>query len=821
MKKFLTTVLLAITGLCGFAQTGGKISGNIKDGDDQKVIDAATISLLKASDSSLVRTSLADKEGNFSFENVKAGHYIVLASSIGHSKVYSQPLSIDSINTTATTQTLQLIPVNKNLAEVVVNSKKQFIERRIDRTIINPDALITNTGSSAMEVLEKAPGVSVDKDGNISLKGKQGVIIMLDGKPSYLSGDNLANFLRSLPASNLELIEVMTNPPAKYDASGNSGVINIKTKKNKQKGFNGSASLAYGQGVYSKTNNSINLNYKTGKINFFSTFGVNYRKNFQQLDINRRYTNEDKTLKAIFSQNTFKTKEVYNLNSKVGLDFYATKKTTFGIVLSGYYIPNNEIGHSYSYPKSNTGVLDSIVTALRSEDGVWKNGAVNLNFQHNFDSTGRQITADIDFLQYRSGLDQVFDNSIFNPDGTERYSDRLIGDLPSDIKVYSAKTDYTQNLKKGIKMDAGLKFSYVTTDNTAGYFNVINGEKYVDVKRTNRFQYKENINAAYINFSKTIKKWGLQAGLRVENTSYDGHQFGNEFRTDMDSTFSNSYTKAFPTVYVSYNASTKHQFGFSYGRRIERPDYEDLNPFLSFLDKYTYEEGNPFLRPMYSDVFELSHTYNQFLTTTFNYNRTTDLFNETFRQNNEPDDSISTIVSRGNYGLSNNLSLSMNAQFKIVKWWNVMLYAEGNYQDFKGTFNGENLFIKGTRFSANINNQFAFKKGWSAEVSGFFRSKGRDAQMVIRSMSQVDLGIKKDILKNKGSLKLSVRDIYGPRQARGNINFQNTEADFRQYGDNRVATISFNYRFGKPIKGLQKRKTGGAGDVQNRIKSGN
>ncbi|MEO6668039.1 MAG: outer membrane beta-barrel protein [Ferruginibacter sp.] len=820
MKKILSILALSSISLYGFTQNTGKIYGAIKDGGNQKVIDAATISLLRSTDSSLVKTSITDEQGNFSFENVKTGGYIVSASSIGHSKAYSQPLVIDSVTNVAQTGTLQLLPNSKNLGEVVLNSKKQFIERKLDKMIINPDALISAAGSTVMEVLEKAPGVTIDKDDNISLKGKQAVIIMIDGKPAYLSGADLANFLRSLPASNLDQIEVMTNPSSKYDASGKAGVINIKTKKNKQKGFNGSANLAYGQGVYSKTNNSINTNYRQGKINFFSTVSSNYRKGFQQLDISRTYTNDDKSIKAIFSQNTSKIKENYNHNAKIGLDFYATKKTTFGIVLTGYTTPASEGGNSFSYPRNSVGILDSIVTATRTEDSKWRNAAVNLNFQHNFDSTGRQLTADVDFLQYKSDKDQQFDNIIYNSNWTERYSDRLLGELPSDIKIYSAKTDYRQTIIKGIKLDAGLKFSYVTTDNTAGYFNVVNGIKTVDIKKTNRFEYKENVNAAYVNLSKTVKKWGFQLGLRVENTNYTGHQFGNEFRRDMDSTFERSYTNAFPTAYVSYDATDKNQFGFSFGRRIERPDYEDLNPFLFFLDKYTYGEGNPFLKPMYSNVFEFTHTYRQFLTTTLNYSRTKDLFTETFRQNTQPDDSISTVVTKGNYGLANNISLSENAQIKITKWYTSMLYVEGNYQQFKGNVNGSNLDIHQSTFTVNLNNQFSFKKGWSAEVSGFFRSKSLEGQIMLHSMSQLDLGVKKELFKKKGSLKLSLRDVYGPRIVTGNINFQNTRASFSQYNDNRVVTISFNYRFGKPIKGNQKRKTGGAGEEQNRVKSG-
>lgn len=798
MKKIFSLLTVMSITISSFAQTSGKISGSIKDGGNQQIIDASSISLLLSKDSSLVKTSVTDKEGIFSFENVKDGS------------------AISQENQNGTTGVLQLIPVSKNMKEVVVSSKKPFIERKLDKTILNVEASITNTGSTAMEVLEKAPGVSVDKDGNISLKGKQGVIIMMDGKPTYMSGADLANFLRNLPSSNLDQIEIMTNPSAKYDAAGNSGIINIKTKKNKQVGFNGSLSTAFGQGVYAKTNNSLNLNYRVGKVNVFSTLSGNYRGNYQQLNIHRRYKNEDKSTKAIFDQESFAKKNRYNYNAKLGMDYYASKKTTVGFVLTGYTTPGDETGTNTSFLKSNTGFIDSIVTADRVEKYTWKNGAVNLNMRHTFDSTGRELTADVDYLQYKANKDQRFINNRYNPDWSKKSGTELKGELPSDIKIYSAKIDYSHPFKKEFKMDAGVKYSYVSTDNDAGYYNIVNGVKEVDYEKTNKFQYKENVNAAYLNFSKTIKKWGFQAGLRLENTNYEGRQFGNAQHPEQDSSFKNHYTNLFPTTYISYNANDKNQFGFSYGRRINRPDYEDLNPFLFFLDEYTSGAGNPFLRPMYSNVLELSHTYKQFLTTTLNYSRTTDLFSETFEESG-----YKTIVRQGNYGLNNNASLSVSAQVTVTKWWNTNIYSEGRYQQFKGELYGEYLDISGTYFLVNVNNQITFKKGWSAEVSGWYRTKGIEGQIVIKPLGQLNAGVQKQVLKKKGTVKLSVRDILLTSGGKGNINFQNTEASFTHQNDSRVATISFNYRFGKPIKGLQKRKTGGAGDEQNRIKTAN
>ena len=802
--------------MCSQAQTtsAGKVSGSIKDGGNQKIIDAASVSLLKAKDSSLVKIAITDKEGNFIIENVKDGAYLVLATSTGHSKTYSNVFTISTDQVTANVGILQLIPAEKNLKEVTVVSKKPFIERKADRTVLNVEASISNTGSTALEVLEKAPGVTVDKDGNISLKGKQGVMIMVDGKPTYLSGPELTNMLRNMSSNQLDQIEIMTNPSAKYDASGRSGIINIKTKKNKQKGFNGSASTAYSQGIYSRTSNSLNLNYKNGKVNLFSTLSANYRNNYQELDIYRRYTNTDKTTKAIFEQNSFETRHNGNYNAKLGADFYLSKKTTIGIVLSGITNPRAQNGENTSFLKSNTGTVDSIVQAINSEHSKWRNGSINFNLRHVFDSTGRELTVDADYLRYDATKDQRFNNTSYTPQWALKTSDILLGELPSAIKIYSAKMDYTHPLKKGAKIEAGLKSSFVETDNTAGYYNLIGNVKSPDYDKTNRFDYKENINAAYINFNKEMKKWSIQTGLRLENTNYEGNQFGNP--TKADSAFKNSYTSLFPTLFVGYNPTEKNQFSFSYGRRINRPDYEDLNPFLFFLDKYTYGAGNPFLKPMYSHVLEASHTYKQFLTTTLNYSYTKDMFSEIFRQKD-----FATIVSQGNYGLMNDASVSVNAQIPVEKVWDVNIYTEAKYNRFKGILYGDDVDVHATTFLVNVNNQFKFKKGWSAEVSGWYRTKGIEGQILIKSLGQLTTGVQKQVLKNKGTLKLNINDVLNSRNPRGEINFQNTEASFRQHQDNRTANLSFSYRFGKPIKGIQKRKTGGAGTEQNRVKGGN
>lgn len=802
--------------MCSQAQTTptGKVTGTIKDGGNQIIIDAASVSLLKLKDSSLVKVAITDKDGNFIIENVKIGDYLVLATSIGHSKTYSAAFSISSTQLTYHVGMLQLVPQDKNLTEVTVVSKKPLIERKIDRTIVNVDAAISNAGTTALEVLEKSPGVTIDKDGNISLKGKQGVTIMIDGKPAYLNGQELTNLLKTMPSGNLDQIEIMTNPSAKYDASGTAGIINIKTKKNKQKGFNGSVNTSYGQGVYARNNNSINLNYRNGKINVFSNASVSSDNNYQDLYILRKFKNSSGNFDRIFEQNALLRRKNRNYNSKIGLDFYANKKTTIGFVATGFSALHKQDGLNTTYFYDGSKFLDSIAVAKNEERSPWKNGSINFNYRHTFDSTGKELTMDADYVNYQSDKTMSLLNKYYTESWQQTGGDNLVGDLPTGVNIYTFKMDYTQTLKKGIKLESGIKTGYVNTDNTAGYFNVVSGNKLVDYTKTNRFKYKENINAAYLNLSKEIKKWGLQTGLRVENTNNSGHQFGNPLRGD--SSFKNSYTGLFPNVFLSYKVNTKNQLSFSYGRRIRRPDYEDLNPFLFFIDNYTYEQGNPFLTPSIANTLEASHTYRDFLTTSINYTHTKGLFAAVFEPNGN-----AIVVTQRNFGSTSNASFTVNAQLKVTKWWMAIPYTELNYSSYKGAFTSGNININATYFLANVTNQFTFKNGWSAELSGFYRTKGIEGQILIFPLGQLNAGVQKQVLKKKGTVKLNIRDAFRTMQPKGEVNIQSTDAGFTQQRDSRVVTLSLNYRFGKPIKGTKTRKSGGSGDEQGRIKGSN
>ncbi|GAC1395767.1 MAG: outer membrane beta-barrel family protein [Sediminibacterium sp.] len=789
----------------------GKVAGNVLFG--QKNIESASVGLLKEKDSSLVKLAVTDQAGTFRLDKIMAGKYLVVVQAMGYAKYYSETFQLAAGHADHTIHPASLQRVTKDLQGVTVIAKKAFIEQKIDRTIINVDASPSNTGATVLEVLEKSPGISVDKDGNISLKGKQGVMIMMDGKPTYLSSQDLASLLKSMPGSHLDQIEIMTNPPAKFDASGNSGVINIKTKKNKTMGYNGSVSLGYGQGIYPKTDVSTNLNYRNGKFNFFGNASHNYSENFGLLSIMRNFRDINSgSFLTKFDQLADMSRKYNSYGYKTGFDYFMNKKTTLGIVVNGFINGGYEFTDNTTLIKDKDGNLTTRTHTTNDVKADFKNTGLNLNLRHVFDSTGRELTSDVDYINYTSGNNQYLTSHFYDNVGNKKGADELMrGVLPSGIDIFSAKVDYTQPMKSKAKLETGVKSSYVTTDNDAQYANSDGSQYVTNTGRSNHFLYKENINAAYVSISKEFsKKWSGLLGLRAENTNMKGSQLTT------GQVFTRNYTQLFPTIYISYAMNDKNQFSLNYGRRIDRPNYQDLNPFYYFLDKYTYQVGNPYLNPQFSHNIELNHTYNGFLTTSLNYSTTNDLIQEVLEQ---IDSTNTTFVKKSNIARRQNLGASISLGASVTKWWRANIYLNAYHNVFTGVVNGGPIEVAGTTFMTNISNQFTFNKGWGAELSGFYRSTGVEGVLVARPMGTLNIAFTKQVLKNKGSLKLVVRDFLYIQQFSGYSKYQNVDVTIHQSRDSRVVNLSFNYRFGKGKTAAQ-RKRGGAGEEQNRVNTG-
>ncbi len=816
MKKRILTAALSLLGFLSVsnAQEGTHVSGFVS-GSDKKPVESATISLLKASDSSVIKSTVADSKGAYHFEKINEGMYMVSASAAGHKSTYTQPFMVIN-GGPVIRQQLELPVLAKDLAAVKVTTKKPLIEQKADRVVVNVDAAITNTGLTALEVLQKSPGVLVDKDGNISLKGKAGVQIYLDGKPSYLSGADLANLLRNMNASQLEQIEIMTNPPAKYDAAGNSGIINIKTKKNKAFGYNGSLTAGVRERYYPGGNGSFNFNYRNQKINFFSQLNGGHYHSKERLFVDRNFRDSvTKNILSSLSQNSSMNNTGDEYGAKVGLDYFATKKTTLGIVLNGSQNPEiwKSFTHANSYTVNNT--PSGVINTYSQNKATWNNFSGNFNLDTKFDTTGKELSANLDYIYYDRSSNQPLYSSYYDNNYTLLGKpDTLLGNLPQVISIYSAKADYTWPLKKGAKLEMGLKSSYVKTDNNARYDSLINNNYVHDFGRSNHFLYKENINAGYVNYSRPLgKKFNVQFGLRLENTGSKGSQL----TTGID--FKRNYTQLFPTAYFQYSANEKNQFVLNYGRRIDRPNYRDLNPFVQFLDRYTFEQGNPNLKPQISNNIEFSHTYKGFLTTTLNFSRTNNIIEQVIEQNNATQE---TFLKRENIASQQQLGIAVSAYKDINKWWSGSVYANLSNNQFTGVVNNENVHVNVNTLLVQVQQQFKWGKGWSAELSGFYSSKFLFGIQFLKPFEQVDLGIAKQILKGKGTLKLNFGDVFAGSIYKGYSRYDDVDVQFKDINYQRSVGLSFTWRFNKgTLKANGGNKKGGATDEQKRVKSGN
>lgn len=821
MKKIISITIAICLGMMLLkAQTPGNsfVKGTIKDGD--KFIESATVSLLNAKDSSIVKVELTDKAGNFQIISTKEGSFLLLVSSVGYEKKYTEQFQLRH-STTKEIGTISIDHSTKEMKAVVITAKKPLIEQKADKLIVNVDASPTNTGATAMEVLEKSPGISVDNDGNISLKGKAGVIVMMDGKPTYLSAADLANLLKNTPASAIDQIEIMTNPSSKYDAAGNAGIINLKTKKSLKTGLNGSVTIGGSAGffrkegisyVQPKSQNSINFNYRKNKINIFGNYNPNYDERRNDLNISRNFYNEDGSLNSCADLHTVFQGNSRNHNAKLGIDYYINKKNVIGVVFSGFGFFGNPAPVTISDIYNPNGSLQSGLHTIGENSLIFRNYAGNINYKHSFDSTGRELTIDLDYVKYNNVVDMLLTteakDNYGNKTGNPVY---LSGHLPSLIDIYSFKSDYVHPLKHDMKIEVGIKTNFVKNNNLVEYAHK-DDEGWIPDSRSNHFVYEENINAAYLNISKKFSdKWSAQAGLRVENTNTRGHQITN------DSSFIRHYANLFPTAYITYTLNKNNQLMLSYSRRVNRPDYEDLNPFIYFLDSLTYRQGNPYLLPQFTHNLELSHTFMGKYITTINYSRTSDVISQILRQNTEEK---TTYLTTENFNTFRNMGVSVNAPFKWAPWFSTNLFLNVYNNHYKGRYNAEDLDISYTAFMANITNSLTIFKGFSAEISGFYRSKTVDQLIEMNEMYQMTIGLQKTVLKDKGTVRINFRDPFGWQKFGGSTKYGNVDVTIANRWDTRQVGVSFTYRFGKNTIAPSRRRDTGVSDEINRVGQG-
>jgi hypothetical protein len=810
MKHLFTAMSMFFIFLTCVAQD--PTTGNIKVSvltDQHLPAENITVQLLKIQDSSLVKVAITDKEGLALFENIKPGNYHLKMSAINFASQFSDAFQLSTDKPEIILPPIQISKKTEQLKEVVVSTKKPFIQKLTDRIVVNVDNSIVSAGSTAMDVLERSPGVTIDQNDQISLRGKKGVIIMIDEKISPMTGADLANFLKSLPSSSIDRIDIITNPSAKYDASGNSGIIDIHMKKDQRFGLNGTLTANYGQGIYPKTNEGLTFNYRNKKINFFGNYNYAYREGLNHLVLDRNfYTN------GVFNGEDKKynyTSFPYHVNVvRFGADFFPGKKTIVGFVV------NSNWNHFNSLNTNNSTVINSehqpLYTFQTHDNGVTdaNNAVGNINLKHTFDSTGKELTADVDYGVFNSTAVTNNSTAYFKLNGSPLQPAYILnGHQEGKLTLRTAKADYVHPLKNDAKFETGFKTSYVSSDNDAKFFDASNGTSKTDTTKTNHFIYDEYNNAGYINFSKEFKKFNFQVGLRGENTKLKTYQVRGAVH------FDSSYFKLFPSAFLNYKINKDQTLGFSVSRRIDRPNYSLLNPFLFLIDVSTYNTGNPALLPQFTWAYELSYTVKN-ISLAFNYSHTTDVLNIAIAKFKDVfpaiplADSNITVEIPVNLETQDHYGITVSAPIRFASWWNMINNADFYYNMFTGKLGGS--ILNNGSFAADIktNNTFTFKKGWTTELNASFNSGGRDGYMVAKPQWALSTGIQKSLWKNKATLRFNMTDIFWTNLPRATITYPGKYIEnWHAYRESRVGTISFTYRFGKnTVQAARKRTTG-------------
>ena len=645
------------------------------------------------------------------------------------------------------------------------------------------------------------------------VSGKNGVQVYINDKPTYLSTSDLAAYLKSIQSTEIDNIEIITNPSAKWDAEGNAGIINIKMKKDKRLGANGSVDLGYQRGDYNNYNTSISSNYRNKNMNTFGRYSYNDGKGSNVFNLYREQVglSYDQTNPGINGNQSH--------NFRLGNDFFLNEKNTLGVLVTGYNSNHTGDQHSEMLIRNiGSTVVDSSLLAATSTGGQRSNYNFNLNYR--FDNgKGVVWNLDGDYGLFRNEDENKNPNFIYL--GLGRTDDDLLSKeeflmlAPTDIDIYTFKVDHERPFLKG-QLSAGVKYSLVSTDNDFKFYNVVEGKNLLDEDRTNRFVYDENINALYVNFARQLGKWSFQTGLRMEQTNSEGNL--TAMKPVNDQNVKRDYLDFFPSAGLTWQANDKNQFGLTYSRRIDRPSYQDLNPFEGRLDKLTFEKGNPFLRPQYSNNFTLTHTYAYRLNTSLSYSKTTDLI--TRLTDIDARDESASFITYENLASQENVSLNISSPLPITKWWNayanLSTYYTHNVADFG---DGKTVDLDVWAYNLYAQNTFNLPKGFLFEVSGWYNSPSIwGGNFKTDAMGAMDIGLQKKLLDDKATLKVSLSDVFKTNKWSSESIFGALYMTAGGHWDSRRLRVNMTYRFGNDnVKGARKRSTG-LEDEKNRVK---
>jgi iron complex outermembrane recepter protein len=799
-KRIVTILIIILSSLSGFAQ---KIVGIVLNEDSAK-LGGCTITLSNISTKKNVKLTATNKQGEYTFENVQTDSFKITVSYVGYDDFTTSPLAFKA-NETNTLSNIILQKSKNNLSEVVVITKRQILEVKADKMVVNVEGTINAVGSDALELIRKAPGVSVNQDDNIQMSGKSGVQIYIDGKPSPLTGEDLANYLKALQSSQIDALELITNPSAKYEAAGNAGIINIRLKKNKSLGTNGSILAGYAIGVKSKYNTGLNINNRTKNVNVFANYNYNYLNNRIDFRTYRKLLDSTFDLKADrgFTNSTH--------GFKTGIDIFQNKTTTWGFLVTGNLSKVNSDGTSDNIISSNA--TNGIVKILESNSTQYgRDNNVNFNANYKYaNAKNNVLNIDADFGTFKLTRNLYQPNVYYDATKTNVLKEVNYNLISlANINIYSFKTDYEQPFAKGT-IGIGGKFSYVVSDNNFKRYDVFSPIlKTLDIGKSNQYNYRENINALYVNYNRNWKSIQLQAGLRGEHTHSIGASYAITPNEVVDynnvKKFDRNFINLFPSLGISFIKNPASTWNITAGRRVDRPNYQDLNPFEFKIDEYSSRRGNTELIPQFSYNVALTNAYRNKLISKLGFSNVTNFIGRVV----DTTERSKSFISPRNIATQNILALFESFQFG-KKWYNGIFTANAFYTNFKADFGGGNRVINTKAVAAIITmqNSFKLKKDWTLELNGNYNSHTVNAAAREKVKWGIDIGAQKLILKGLGNIKFSATDIFWTNFDRSLTAFgaQVIEGKFKR--ESRQFKLNFSYRFGNAqLKASRNRASG-------------
>ena len=813
MKKIIFTFLLVTAVLFAQAQTSS-IIGQLQDADENAVA-FANIALYQSADSALIKVEASNDKGIFKLQNLQTGNYFVVASFIGTGELRKENIEVTN-DAQVDLGVMKFGAAAIELETATVTASRVLVEVKPDRTVFNVEGTVNSTGDDAMSLMRKAPGVLVDNNDNIMVLGRSGVQIFVDGKRVPLSGDDLTNYLRNIPSDQIDRIDIISNPGAKYDAEGNAGIVDIRLKKNKNHGGNGTIRGTITQGQYTRGNGSLIGNYRNKTLNAFGSLGGSSGDNFNQI-VFSNYQNG-----LLLEETNLFRRSWQAMNYRFGTDFFISDKQTIGFLVSG----NRQSGISTVENDISIATegqaIDSVLIANSETDGSRNNNTFNINYKYEDRKSGRSLNIDLDYGQY-SNISNRYQPNVYYDATREHILTEINNwyETPSDIGIYTARVDYEDELLGG-KLGTGVKFSKVVSDNTFLVFNELNNAQVQDSTLSNKFRYDEMVYAGYVNYVRQLsKKVGLSAGLRTELTDATGdlQAFLPELAEDPVELY---YLRFFPSVGLTYSISQKHSLALNYGRRINRPDYNVLNPFNNRLSQISYQKGNPRLQPEIVNNIELGYTFAYRYNFKLAYSKTLDQITRLIGP--DADDPRANFITWANLSEQTILNFNASAPIQFNKIWNAYFNLNTSYLNNQADYTAEGGGIVDIQaFTYNIYSQqtFTLPKGFKAEISGWYSGPGVwGGVFETNPQWSLNLGLQKRFLNEALNVRITANDLFYTSGWSGSSNFNGLLAEGNGNWDARYVSVSMSYNFGNQNVKSRRRKTG-LEDEAGRVSSGN